>query len=103
MLRLCSLMLVSDKTLIFVGLAAAYWFLTKRKQKLTEWYDEKQITDIARGALFTLVLTVFITNIFYFLSSAKVINISTALWYPEYLFLTLLFFSGSTLYLSKRS
>ena len=89
--------------LIPYGLSAAHWFLTKRKEKPTEWYDEKQITDISRGALFTLVTTVFITIIFYFLSSVKVINISTALWYPEYLFLTLLLFSGSTLYLSKRA
>lgn len=89
--------------LIPYGLAAVYWFFTKRKEKPTEWYDEKQFADVTRGALFTLVFTVFITIAIYFFSSVKVIDISTALWFPQYLFLTLLLFSGRILSLSIRA
>lgn len=88
--------------LIPYGLAAAYWFFTKRKERPADWYDEKQFADISRGALTTLLLTVFITIIFYFFISLKVVVINTQLWFPLYLLLTLLLFSGSTLYLNKR-
>ncbi|MGB8451658.1 MAG: hypothetical protein WCD89_04930 [Anaerocolumna sp.] len=84
-------------------LTAACWFFTKRKERPSEWYDEKQFTDVSRGAFFTLIITVLITIVFYFLSSFKIVNTGTALWFPEYLFLTLLLFSGSTLYLSKKA
>ncbi len=89
--------------LIPYGLVAGYWFFSKRKEKPTEWYDEKQFTDISRGALFTLLLTVFITIIFYFLLYLRIIDINIQFWLPEYLFLTLLFFSSSSLYMSKRA
>lgn len=89
--------------LIPYGLAAAYWFFTKRKEKPADWYDEKQFADISRGALATLLLTVFITIIFYFFISLKIVVINTQLWFPLYLLLTLLLFSGSTLYLSKKA
>ncbi len=89
--------------LIPYGLAAAYWFFTKRKEKPIDWYDEKQFSDISRGALATLLLTVFITIVFYSFLSLKIVVINTQLWFPLYLLLTLLLFSGSTLYLSKRA
>ena len=88
--------------LIPYGLAATCWLVIKRKEKPADWYDEKQFADVSRGAFFTLVTTVFITMVFYFLTSMKMIDISTALWFPEYLFLTLLLFSGRILYLTTR-
>lgn len=88
--------------LIPYGLAATYWLFTKRKDKLMDWYDEKQFVDISRGALITLVLSVLITIVFYFLLSCKIIDTYMVIWFPSYIFLTLLFFSGSTLFLSKR-
>ncbi len=89
--------------LIPYGLAAAYWFFTKRREKPADWYDEKQFSDISRGALATLILTVLITIILYFLLSFEIVLINTQLWLPLYLLLTLLLFSGSTLYLNKRA
>ena len=89
--------------LIPYGLAAGCWFFTKRKERPADWYDEKQFSDVSRAALFTLLITVFIALIVYFLLSFKIIVIDLALWLPEYLLLTLLIFSGSTLYMTKRA
>lgn len=89
--------------LIPYGLAAGCWFFSKRKEKPEDWYDEKQFSDISRGALFTLLLNVFITIIFYFLLYLRIIDINIQFWLSEYLFLTLLFFSSSSLYMSKRA
>ncbi len=97
------LFLSSIVILIPYGLAAVYWIFTKRRERLADWYDEKQFTDISRGALVTLVISVMTTIGLYFLLLCKIINSDGAIWFPIYLFLTLLLFSGSTLYLSKRA
>jgi hypothetical protein len=89
--------------LISYGLAATYWLFTKRKDKPTEWYDEKQFVDISRGALITLVFSVLVNIVFYFLTSCKIIDSCTDIWFPSYILLTLLVFSGSTLFLSKKA
>lgn len=84
------------------SLATGYWFFTKRTENPADWYDEKQFADISLGAFFTLLSTVFIALVIYCLLSFRIISISTALWFPEYFMLSLLLFSGSTLFLSKR-
>lgn len=89
--------------LVPYAVAAAYWFFTKRTVKPGDWYDEKQYADISRGALATLLLTVLITIVFYSLLALGIINVDAQLWFPLYLLFTLLFFSGSTLYLNKRA
>jgi len=89
--------------LIPYGLATAYWFFTKRRERPAEWYDEKQFTDVTRSAFITLVITIFATIIFYFFLSIKIIDIHTTFCLPAYLFLTLLLFSASTLYLNKKN
>ena len=84
------------------GFAAAYWFFTKRKEKPSDWYDEKQFSDLSRGAFTALIVTVLLTIILYFLVSCKIMGIDMTLWFPCYLFLTLLIFSGSILCRSRR-
>ncbi|GAU76459.1 hypothetical protein [Fusibacter sp. 3D3] len=84
------------------GLATGYWFFTKRKEYPADWYDEKQFADISLGAFVTLLSTIFIALVIYCLLTFRIIDINTSLWFPEYFMLSLLLFSGSTLYLSKR-
>ncbi|MBF4693397.1 hypothetical protein [Fusibacter ferrireducens] len=84
------------------GLAAGYWLFTKRKENPSDWYDEKQFSDISLGAFFTLVSTIIIALLIYGLLSFRIIDIPIYFWFPEYFMLSLLLFSGSTLYLSKR-
>lgn len=88
--------------LIPYAISVIYWFLTKRKQKIVDWYDEKQFADICRGALGTLVLTTLATIVFYILVSCGSIAIKTTAWFPSMIFITLLVFSCSSLYLSKK-
>ncbi len=88
--------------LIPYGLAATFWFFTKRKEKPADWYDEKQFSDLSLGALIALIVTVLLTIIFYALASFKVMEVTMALWFPFYLLLTLLIFSGSILRRNSR-
>lgn len=84
-------------------LAVVYWLLSVRRVKIAEWYDEKQFADIGRGALVTLIVSVLIMCAFFLLSAFDRIGSGTAVWFPVYLFSSMLAFSGSTLYFSKRA
>jgi hypothetical protein len=77
------------------GLAVLYWLFIKRKEKLTEWYDEKQFLDLSRAALITLVLSVLLMTGIFLLMVFHVIDESLKLWFPIYLCSTLLIFSVS--------
>ncbi len=78
------------------GLVVLYWLSLKSNQKISDWYDEKQLQDIMKASLATLLLSfpgliIFIftdfTDSFYF--------------FVYYVFLALILFSGSTLYFFK--
>lgn len=78
------------------GLAVLYWLSLKRKQKIVNWYDEKQLQDILKSALITLILSM--PGIAAFL----LIKIHVQLYiFLYYFFLVLLVFSCSTLYFFK--
>ena len=94
--------LLSIIFLIPYCLVAAYWFYTKRKDKPSKWYDEKQFADVSNGALTTLVITSFLSAAVYLLLSIYSFEISMQVWIPFFLLFTLLLFSASTLFLSKR-
>jgi len=88
--------------LVPYGCIVLYWFLTKRKERLRDWYDEKQFSDLSRGALVTLVTTVLAGMVCYLLSALGAALNGAVYWFPAYLLGTLLLFSGTTLYLNKR-
>lgn len=78
------------------SLAVLYWISLKKSQKIKDWYDEKQLQDIMKASLTTLLLSfpglllfllLGITSIFYF--------------FLYYIFLVLVIFSGSTLFYYK--
>jgi len=77
-------------------LAVLYWLSLKLRQRIVEWYDEKQFQDILKSSLSTLLLSVP------GLAVAVFAGISSALYmFLYYLFLVLLLFSGGTLYFFK--
>ena len=76
-------------------LSTLYWLMTKRKVKVTEWYDEKQFMDISKGALITLVVSVLLTTIMFMLMVFGFVSDHMLLWFPVYLCGTLLVFSLS--------
>ena len=79
-----------------------YWFLIKRKEKVGEWYDEKQFADIARSSLNTMAVSIPCMAGVFALSFVGIENILSALWFPFYVFISLLLFSGSALYYSTK-
>ena len=84
------------------AMAAAWWFVTKRKERPADWYDEKQFADLSRGALLALVTLVLLSAVVYLFVALRMINIDIFIFLPVYLFLALLIFSGGTLYLNRR-
>jgi len=78
------------------GLAVLYWLSLKRKQRIQDWYDEKQLQDILKSSLATLLLSVPGMALFLFLKSPVPIY-----FFLYYLFFILLIFSMSTLYFYK--
>jgi hypothetical protein len=80
-----------------------YWIMMKRKEKISEWYDEKQKQDITRASLITILLSIpgmavlFLVN--YFMADGSI----SILWFPYYLFLMLFLFSASMLFYNRKS
>jgi hypothetical protein len=84
-------------------LIVIYWLIMKAKVRVNEWYDEKQYQDIAKATLITLPSSVlfmgFIFILQYTISKFEILNF---IWFPLFLFFTLLLFSIITLFLNKR-
>jgi hypothetical protein len=79
------------------GLAVLYWLGLKRKARLADWYDEKQVRDMTKAALGTLFLS--IPGMALLALAPGPIGLY---WFPYYLFLVLTLFSAGTLYCFKR-
>ncbi|MBN1184009.1 MAG: hypothetical protein JXB49_17075 [Bacteroidales bacterium] len=78
------------------GLAVLYWLSLKRKQKIVNWYDEKQLQDVLKSSLTTLIISIPGIAVFLF------IKIPVQLYFfLYYLFLVLFVFSSTTLYFFK--
>ena len=78
------------------GLAIFYWLFLKHKQKIVDWYDEKQIQDLLKSSAVTLLLSIP------GLSILLLFQIPHGLFLiVYYVFLILILFSGSALYFSK--
>jgi hypothetical protein len=82
--------------LIPYTLAVVYWLLLKRKQHINDWYDEKQLQDMLKSSLTTLLLSIPGIAVFLLMKIPSHFYIL-----PYYLFFVLLIFSSSTLYFFK--
>jgi len=80
-----------------------YWLIIKLKERISEWYDEKQYTDLTRSSLVALLASVvFLLAVFiiqYIFGNFELLNYT---WFPMYFFFTLLLFSSTTLFFNKR-
>ena len=84
-------------SLIPYGLTVTYWLTIIFKEKITGWYDEKQLRDIMKSSLTTIILSIpFLAVLFIFGNKVSFY------WFPYYLFMVLTVFSGSTLYYFKK-
>jgi hypothetical protein len=81
----------------------AYWLIFKLKDKIVDWYDEKQFQDIAKASLITLIISFLSMTLIYMNKYPDLEeNYVTYFWFPFYLFLTILTFSSSVLYFNRK-
>jgi hypothetical protein len=84
-----------------VFLVYVYWFMVKKLTKGSEIVDEKQEFDMAKGTALSTSLTVPSMALLFVLFDEGILE--GLIWFPYYLFVTLLFFSVGTLYSYKKS
>jgi len=106
MLRFVTKEILIDKFWVFIPfyilflipylLAGLYWLSLKLKQRIEDWYDEKQLQDMLRSAFMTLLLSVPGLSLLLLFQIPHAIFV---IFY--YIFLIMLLFSGGTLYYFK--
>jgi hypothetical protein len=80
-----------------------YWLIIKIREKVTEWYDEKQFQDVTKAGLITFLSTIIILAIFFVLQNTLTkFPLLSVIWFPLYFFIALLIFSGTIIYMNKR-
>jgi len=79
------------------------WLAAKHREKIADWFDEKQLQDISRAGLWTLAIT------FLCMLAAGLLQRANGpgslwdfLWLPLYLFLSMTTFSAVTLHYARR-
>ena len=82
------------------ALIHGYWAVTMRVKSSSETYDEKQEHDMARAASLTWALSIPAMVILFLVDQGG--HLGRLMWFPYYLFLTLAFYSGATLFNFKR-
>lgn len=97
-------MLTCVLLLIPYVLIVSYWLLIKFREKIEDWYDEKQWKDVARAGFTTLLISILLM-LFLFIATFSSLpgGVFGLLWFPFYLFTALLIFSASTLYFYNKS
>lgn len=84
------------------GLILFYWLVMKRKDKRSEWYDEKQWQDIHKAGNTTMLISIPLMSLMFMLNYVITDSPGMVLWFPYYLFLILMGFSSATLYYSRK-
>jgi hypothetical protein len=85
-------------------LIVLYWLILKLKERISEWYDEKQFQDLSKSSMVSFLLSiVFLLIIFIIQYIFKNLQILNFIWFPLYFFFILLVFSAITLFFNKKS
>jgi len=84
------------------GLILLYWLVAKRKEKRSDWYDEKQWQDINKAGMVAMIVSIPVMTLLFGLTYVLPNNPGVIMWFPAYLFSLLLVFSGGTLYYSRK-
>jgi hypothetical protein len=81
-----------------------YWLVIKVRERVTEWYDEKQFQDVAKAGLVSFLSSIAILAIFFVIQNTlRKFPLLGVIWFPLYFFIALLIFSGAILYFSKKA
>ena len=85
-------------------LIISYWFLIKFRERIADWYDEKQWIDVTKAGFTTLLISIPLMIILFITTFNKLPgSIFGLLWLPLYLFSVLFIFSLCTLYYNNRA
>ena len=76
-----------------------YWLVVERIRRTDKIVDEKQDYDMTKSAGITLGLSIPAMVLIFILYENQIL--SGIIWFPYYLFVTILFFSSSILFLFK--
>lgn len=77
-----------------------YWLIVMKLRKAPEITDEKQEYDMGKAGGVSFALSIFAMVILFSLSQNGLIQ--GLIWFPIYIFITILFFSGFTLFYFKK-
>jgi hypothetical protein len=94
---LCAAMVIPYAAIVI------YWLVIKTRERVTEWYDEKQFQDVTRAGFISFLSTIVILAIFFVLQNTLTkFPLLSVIWFPLYFFMALLIFSGTILYFNKK-
>jgi hypothetical protein len=94
---LCAAMVIPYAAIVI------YWLVIKARERVTEWYDEKQFQDVTKAGLISFLSTIIILAIFFVLQNTLTkFPLLNVIWFPLYFFISLLIFSGTIIYMNKR-
>lgn len=100
--RAWSLQIHSTVTTIIIlfpyFIVVLYWIYIKFREKTRILYDEKQLHDISKSAILTLLISVFFMTMLFISNFKNLDGVVSILWFPLYLFMILLFFSLGNFY-----
>jgi len=88
-------LIVAPFALIYI-----YWLMIVRIRKNSEIIDEKQDYNMTKAGAITMSFSIPAMVIMFMLYYNKIFN--GPIWFPYYFFVTLLLFSGTTLFLFKK-
>lgn len=95
---LCAILVIPYAAIVI------YWLVIKIRERVTEWYDEKQFQDVTKAGLVSFVSSIIILASFFIIQNTLAkFPLLFVIWFPLYFFMALLIFSGYILYLSKRA
>ena len=80
-----------------------YWLIIKIRERVTEWYDEKQFQDVTKAGLVSFLSSIAILAIFFVFQNTCKFPLLSVIWFPLYFFIALLIFSRTILYFSKKA
>ena len=85
-------------------LIVSYWILIKFRERIVDWYDEKQWKDVTKAGFTTLLISIPLMIILFITTFNKLPGgVFGVLWLPFYLFSALFIFSLSTLYFNNKA
>ena len=80
-----------------------YWLVIKVRERVTEWYDEKQFQDVTKAGFVSFLSSIAMLAIFFVIQNISKFLILNVIWFPLYFFIALLIFCGTILYFNKKA